>query len=53
MKTLADNMKMNNEEPENDYDINGLLSKGKKIITIMGASKSGTSCILTNVAKII
>lgn len=53
MKTLADNMKTKNIETENYYDINSLLNKGKKIITFMGASKSGTSFILNNVAQLL
>ena len=53
MKTLADNMKIKNIETENYFDINSLLNNGKKIVTFMGASKSGTSFVLNNVAQIL
>jgi len=53
MKTLADNMKSKNVETENYYDVNSLLKNGKKIVTFTGASKSGTSFLLNNVAKFL
>jgi len=53
METLADSMKIKNVETENYYDISNLLKKGKKIVTFMGASKSGTSFMLNNVAQLL
>lgn len=53
MKTLTDIMKSKNIETENYYDIDSLLKEGKKIVTFMGASKSGTSFLLNNVAQIL
>lgn len=53
MKTLADSMKMKNVDTENYYDINSLLKNGKKIVTFMGASKSGTTFMVNNVAQFL
>ena len=53
METLADSMKIENVELENYYNINDLIKNGKKIVTFMGASKSGTSFMLNNVAQIL
>ena len=53
MKTLADKMKSKNVETENYYDIKSLLNQGKKIVTFMGANKSGTSFLLNNVAQLL
>lgn len=53
MKTLTDIMKSKNIETENYYDIDSLLNNGKKIVTFMGASKSGTSFLVNNVAQIL
>lgn len=53
METLADSMKIKNVEIENYYDISSLLKSGKKIVTFMGASKSGTSFMVNNVAELL
>lgn len=53
MNTLADNMKKKEVEIENYYDINSLINKGKKIVTFMGYTKSGTSFIINNVAQFL
>lgn len=53
METLADSMKIKNVEIDNYYDISNLLKNGKKIVTFMGASKSGTSFMLNNVAQLL
>ena len=53
MKTLAENMKTKNVEPEAYYDVNSLLQGDKKIVAFMGGSKSGTSFILNNVAQFL
>ena len=50
MKTLADNMKLKNVESETYFDIENLLKQDKKIVAFMGASKSGTSFMVNNVA---
>lgn len=53
MKTLADDIKSKNIEQETYSDINNLLRGDKKIVTFMGASKSGTSFILNNIAEFL
>ena len=54
MRTLADKMEQKNIEKEPYYDINGMLEQGdKKIVAFMGASKSGTSFILSNIAHLL
>ena len=53
MRTLADDMKSKSTEPEAYYDVNSLLKDDKKIVTFMGASQSGTSFILNNVAQFL
>lgn len=49
MKTLADDIKA--KESEEYYDIKSLLKGDKKIVAFMGASKSGTSFMLNNIAQ--
>lgn len=53
MKTLADDIKSKNVEPEAYYDIHSLLRGDKKIVAFMGASKSGTSFMLNNIAQFL
>lgn len=53
MRTLSDDMKSKNNEAETYYDVNSLLREGKKIVTFMGGSKSGSSFILNNVAQFL
>lgn len=53
MKTLSDDMKSKNNEPENYYDVNSLLKEDKKIVTFMGGSKSGTSFLVNNIAQFL
>lgn len=52
MKTLADNMKKD-IEPEAYYDVSSLLIGNKKIVAFMGASKSGTSFMINNIAQLL
>lgn len=53
MKTLAENIKQENVELETYYDINSLLQGNKKIVAFMGASKSGTSFMVNNIAELL
>lgn len=54
MRTLAEDMKSKDKEPETYYDIKGLLrNNNKKIVAFMGGSKSGTSFIVNNLAQLI
>ena len=53
MKTLADDLKQKNIEPEAYYDIHSLLQEDRKIVTFMGASKSGTSFMINNIAEFL
>lgn len=52
MKTLADNDKKD-VEAEVYYDVRSLLRDNKKIVAFMGASKSGTSFMVNNVAQFL
>ena len=51
MKTLAQDLGTKNIDQETD--INNLLQGNKKIVALMGASQSGTSFILNNIAKLL
>lgn len=53
MRTLTDDIKLKNKE-QDDYseiNINSLLDGDKKIVAFVGASKSGTSFMINNVAR--
>lgn len=53
MRTLEDNMKLQNTEPTPYYDINSLLNGDKKIVTFIGSRKSGTSFMVNNIAEVL
>ncbi len=53
MRTLADETEPKNIKEENDININSLLQSDKKIAAFIGASKSGTSFIINNIAKLL
>lgn len=53
MRTLADNMRLENTEPTPYYDINSFLNEGKKVVTFIGARKSGTSFLVNNIAEVL
>mgnify|MGYP003304810958 CR=1 FL=1 len=53
MKTLIDDIKSKNKDQEDysEININNLLNENKKIVAFIGASKSGTSFMINNVAQ--
>lgn len=53
MKTLNDEVMNIEQENYSDINIKELLRSSKKVVAFLGASKSGTSFILNNIAKLL
>lgn len=53
MRTLADNIQLENKEQSHYYDINSFLDAGEKVVTFIGSRKSGTSFLVNNIAEML
>lgn len=53
MKTLNDEMTSIVQDNSSNIDINELLNGNKKLVTFLGSSKSGTSFLVNNIARIL
>ncbi len=51
--TKKESMIVSNKEEYGKVDITGLLTRDKKIVTVVGTSKNGTSFILNNLAELL
>ena len=53
MKTLSDDKMKNEQKQYSNININELLEQGRKIVTFIGCSESGTSFIINNLAELL